>query len=77
MAWVTRRQRFWRSVQGITIGLVIALAGLALSLSPVELGALRLSQSRVLGSALAVAGVLVMVSQVMAARRVRRPAPTS
>lgn len=77
MAWVTRRQRFWRSVQGIIIGLAIALAGLALSLSPVELGALRLSQSPVLGGALAVAGVLVMVSQVMAARRARRPAPTS
>lgn len=77
MAWVTRRQRFWRAVEGIFIGLAMALAGVTLSLSSVELGALRLAQSPVLGGALAVAGVLVMVSKVMAARPVRRPAPTS
>ncbi|MGP9682933.1 hypothetical protein [Brachybacterium sp. AOP3-A1-3] len=77
MARVTRRQRFWRAVQGIIIGLAIGLAGLALSLGQVDLGAVHIPRSPVLGGALAVAGVLITVSNVMAARRARRPAPTS
>ncbi|MGP9844929.1 hypothetical protein [Brachybacterium sp. 107] len=76
MAWVTRRQRFWRAVEGVILGLAIALAGLALSLGQVDLGAVHIARSPMLGSALAAAGALIMVSKVMAARRARRPTST-
>lgn len=72
----TRRQRFWRSIQGIVAGLSVALVGIVLGLDDITLGPVQIPQSPLFGTLIAIAGLLYAASKVAALHRSRDVART-
>ncbi len=72
----TRRQRFWRAVQGMISGLSIALAGIVLGLTDITIGPVHIPQSPFFGTLIALAGLLYAASKIAALQRSRNVART-
>lgn len=72
-SWSAHRQFRWRCIEKVIAGVAVALAGLALLLGDVGLGAITIPRSPWVGGLLSAAGVLYSAAAMVALCSRRKP----